>query len=116
MRPAGVLGQAAGVMTRATFKARNARLVGAGLDPPSIHKLRPDSVGTALEGGTRSRAGVLDRASRSYFFQREVIAFLTAASVPGPSAKRMSDLESRKRAAAQSRQPPAAEGFLASRA
>jgi len=31
-------------------------LVGAGLYPLSTHKLRPDFVGTSLEGGTRSLA------------------------------------------------------------
>ncbi len=48
----------------ATFKAREARLVGAGPNPQSTHKLRPDSVGTALEGGTRAQHDVPDGAGR----------------------------------------------------
>ena len=54
-------------VTGATFKAREAGLVGAGLNPQSTHKLRPDPVRTPLEGGTRAprnpRSSIVNRES-----------------------------------------------------
>ncbi len=50
--------EAAALLERlgATFKAREAGLVGASPDPQNTHKLHPDSVGTPLEGGTPTGA------------------------------------------------------------
>ena len=48
--------EAAPLVVGAGFKAPDGRPVGAALNPLSTHKLRPDTVGTPLEGGTRAQS------------------------------------------------------------